>query len=50
MVIEGLAVHHLHIHLILVNNSNELNLERARLMDLDALRRIRDKTLSAKIN
>ena len=40
MVVEGLSVHHLHIHLIPVNNVNELNPERAKPADLDELKQV----------
>lgn len=46
MVVEGFGVAHVHIHLIPINNVNELNQERATYPGIEALKKIAEKILA----
>ena len=45
LVVEGFAIPHVHIHLIPINNGNELNPERARPAESEELKEVADKIL-----
>ncbi len=45
LAVEGFSVPHVHLHLVPVNNSNELNPERATNPKIDELKKIAEKIL-----